>query len=138
MRSPPADRLLAAYREWAEARGFVPHVHDARFRGFVRGVETIIETGIRDTGIYRTYVTLALVTHEQPRILASDAGDAKESERMLALRTVLRGDRSIALRVEPDCIEIATYGKTPDELEAVIDKVVRAWAEGAPGVGPYR
>lgn len=138
MCSSKPDRLLAAYREWAEARGFVPHVHDARFRGFVRGVETIIETGIRDTGIYRTYVTLALVTHEQPRILASDAGDARESERMLALRTVLREDRSIGLRVEPDCIEIAAHGKTPDELEAVIGRVLEAWAAGAPGEGPYR
>lgn len=116
----------------------MPHVHDARFRGVIHGIDTIIETGIRDTGIYRMYVTFAIDTGEPPAIVSARAGEGAESERVLALRGVVRENESLVLRIDPDGIEVGTYGKTPEELEAVIERVLSAWKESAPGVGPYR
>lgn len=132
--------LLREFADWAEGLGLSTDRHEARFRGVVRGALVEIETGVRDSNLYRAVVVIHCESGLTAQVLREGAEQSSDPPLIARLRSVLRRRQAIvSIRIDRERITVRMHpGSWPAEVDRVVDDVLSAVQSGWAEQGPYR
>lgn len=137
--------LAFAWAAWADEAGFQPHEHDAAYEGWSSAIPVVVETGVRESGLYDVVVTVAIACGLAPVLVKrSDPPSPGEPRvvdairRLFAdvpeLRSAAIGEDDVVLRFAP---RTHPY-EIPGGLRGVIARIVAAWSAPDATPAPYR
>lgn len=132
--------LLRAFAEWAKELGLSPHRHDAQYRGVVRDVLVEIETGVRESNLYRAVVAIHCSSGLAPQVFRDGAEQPGDAPLGVHLRSMMRRRTSVdSIRIDRELITLRMHpGSWPAEVGRVVDEVLSAVHASRSEQGPYR
>ncbi len=131
--------LLREFAEWARVHGLSAHRHEAQFHGLVGDTPVEIETGIRDSDLYRVVATIFFACGHGTMVLRDGDVRPEDSPLVSRLRAILREERGgLSIRLDDAVITVRMQpGSGPAETGKVLDAVLSA-VHSTGGDGPYR
>ena len=138
----PRDKslLLREFAEWARAHGLSAHRHEAQFHGLVRDTPVEVETGIRDSDLYKVVATIYFACGHGTVVLREGDARAEDSPLVSRLRSILRDEREVlSIRLDDAVITIRMQpGSGPADTGKVLDAVLSVVHSARGDAGPYR
>lgn len=139
---PARDKRLLRreFADWANELGLATHRHEAQYRGVLRDVLVEIETGVRDSNLYRAVVAVHCESGLVPQVLREGAEQPGDAPLIAHLRSVLRRRQSVvSIRIDRELITARMHpGSWPAEVGRVVDEVLSAVHARGAEQGPYR
>ena len=138
----PRDKslLLREFAEWAREQRLSAHRHDAEFHGLLGDTPVEIETGIRDSDLYKLVATIYFACGHDTTVLRDGEARPEDSPLVSRLRAIIRGARSVlSIRLDEAIITVRMRpGSGPIETGEVLDAVLSAVHSSGAETGPYR
>lgn len=140
----PRDKelLLREFAAWAREQRLSTHRHDAQFHGRFRDtpIEIEIETGIRDSDLYKLVATIYFACGQGTMVLRDGDARPDDSPLVSSLRAVMRDARGVlSIRLDDAIVTVRMQpGSRPVETGEVLDAVLSAIQSLGAAVGPYR